>query len=74
MSRLPRDDGIVDAMIQIARSLSMDVVAEGIETLEQRGYLADRSVGLGQGYLFSRPASAVGLENGVLSFATTADR
>jgi EAL domain-containing protein (putative c-di-GMP-specific phosphodiesterase class I) len=48
---------IVRTIIELARVLGMDVVAEGIETCEQ--YLLLRQLGcrFGQGYLFSRPLS-----------------
>jgi len=58
---LPRnlkDDRIVAAVVAMGRSLDISVIAEGVETREQR----DRLIALGcpqaQGYLFSRPVSA----------------
>jgi EAL domain-containing protein (putative c-di-GMP-specific phosphodiesterase class I) len=49
---------IVRTIIELARVLGLDVVAEGIETREQ--YLLLRQLGcrFGQGYLFARPMSA----------------
>jgi EAL domain-containing protein (putative c-di-GMP-specific phosphodiesterase class I) len=49
---------IVRTIIELARVLGMDVIAEGIETCEQ--YLLLRQLGcrFGQGYLFSRPVTA----------------
>ncbi|MGO9338969.1 MAG: EAL domain-containing protein [Terracidiphilus sp.] len=49
---------IVRTIIELARALGMDVVAEGIETCEQ--YLLLRQLGcrFGQGYLFARSMSA----------------
>jgi EAL domain-containing protein (putative c-di-GMP-specific phosphodiesterase class I) len=49
---------IVRTIIELARVLDMDVVAEGIETCEE--YLLLRQLGcrFGQGYLFARPMSA----------------
>jgi diguanylate cyclase (GGDEF)-like protein len=49
---------IVDAIISMGKSLKHVVVAEGIETQEQRAYLQARHCQEGQGYLFSRPLPA----------------
>jgi diguanylate cyclase (GGDEF)-like protein/PAS domain S-box-containing protein len=46
---------IVRSIIDLGRSLGIEVVAEGIETLQQADYLRKLHCGLGQGYLFSRP-------------------
>lgn len=46
---------IVDATLNLAHGLGLDVVAEGVETPDQRKALADLGCGLAQGYLFSRP-------------------
>jgi EAL domain-containing protein (putative c-di-GMP-specific phosphodiesterase class I) len=51
------DRGIVRAILAIADSLALSVVAEGIETAEQRGALLDLGCSHGQGYLLSRPLS-----------------
>jgi EAL domain-containing protein (putative c-di-GMP-specific phosphodiesterase class I) len=42
----------------MGKSLKHIVVAEGIETQEQRGYLQAQRCAEGQGYLFSRPLAA----------------
>jgi diguanylate cyclase (GGDEF)-like protein len=49
------DAPLVRAMVAMAHSLGLAVVAEGIETERQRQYLADLGCEHGQGYLFSRP-------------------
>lgn len=49
---------VVHAILDIARQLGMDVVAEGIETAEQAQMLRAFGCALGQGYFFSRPVSA----------------
>ncbi|MBU0622093.1 MAG: EAL domain-containing protein [Gammaproteobacteria bacterium] len=48
---------IVNASIELAHSLKMDVVAEGIETEEERLALLECGCDYGQGWLFGRPAS-----------------
>jgi EAL domain-containing protein (putative c-di-GMP-specific phosphodiesterase class I) len=49
------DRGIVRAVLAIADSLGLAVVAEGIETVEQLTDLVALKCRHGQGYLFSRP-------------------
>jgi EAL domain-containing protein (putative c-di-GMP-specific phosphodiesterase class I) len=49
---------IVRTIIELARVLGMDVVAEGIETVEQYRLLRDLGCRYGQGYLFARPLPA----------------
>jgi EAL domain-containing protein (putative c-di-GMP-specific phosphodiesterase class I) len=49
---------IVRTIIELARALGMDVVAEGIETLEQYRLLREMGCQYGQGYLFARPMTA----------------
>ncbi|WIM06472.1 MAG: EAL domain-containing protein [Candidatus Nitricoxidivorans perseverans] len=51
----PSDAVIVRTIIVMARSLGLDVVAEGVETGEQRDFLERNGCSLFQGYLFSRP-------------------
>ena len=46
---------IVRSIIDLGRSLGIEVVAEGIETSQQADQLRALNCGLGQGYLFSRP-------------------
>ena len=50
--------GIVRAIMAIARSLQLGVIAEGIETPAQRSALIDLGCSFGQGYLYSRPLTA----------------
>lgn len=55
----PQDAAIVQAIIAMARSLDITVIAEGIETEEQFRMLRDMGCNIGQGYLFS-PAIPAG--------------
>ena len=50
-----RDAAIVTAIIGVARSLSMDVVAEGVERTAQKEKLLELGCPVMQGYLFGRP-------------------
>ena len=45
-------------MLNLARTLRLDVVAEGTETSSQVDFLESLDCGFGQGYFFSRPIPA----------------
>jgi diguanylate cyclase (GGDEF)-like protein/PAS domain S-box-containing protein len=49
------DAAIVDAILAISRRLKLDVVAEGIETVDQLSFLQSHGCQRGQGFHFSRP-------------------
>jgi diguanylate cyclase (GGDEF)-like protein len=49
---------IVAGIIALARGLNAEVIAEGIETIEQRELINDLGCHLVQGYLFARPMPA----------------
>jgi diguanylate cyclase (GGDEF)-like protein len=49
---------IVRAIVDMARALEVEVVAEGIETAAQREFLEAAQCSMGQGYLFARPMPA----------------
>jgi EAL domain-containing protein (putative c-di-GMP-specific phosphodiesterase class I) len=46
---------IIRTILNLARTLGLDVIAEGTETAEQANYLAGLDCQFGQGYFFSRP-------------------
>ncbi|WP_025129994.1 EAL domain-containing protein [Pseudomonas sp. PH1b] len=46
---------ILESIIELSGKLDLGIVAEGIETAEQRDYLAAQGVDFLQGYLFGRP-------------------
>ncbi|MGR8918276.1 MAG: EAL domain-containing protein [Gammaproteobacteria bacterium] len=52
------DMAITAAVIALARSLRLDVVAEGVETEAQRAALLEHDCVCGQGFLYSRPLAA----------------
>ena len=51
-------DAIVLAIIHLARSLELDVVAEGVESRDQVSFLRANGCGVGQGFLFGHPVIA----------------
>ena len=58
VSRLGEPDqnfGIVQAIVTLAQSLGMDVIAEGVETCMQRDQLKQLQCEYAQGYLFAKP-------------------
>jgi diguanylate cyclase (GGDEF)-like protein len=60
------DVALVSAITDLAANFSLDVVAEGIETVDQQAKLLALGCGLGQGFYFSRPLDARAME-GLLS-------
>ncbi|GAB4165130.1 MAG: hypothetical protein Kow00100_03160 [Geothermobacteraceae bacterium] len=52
------DAAIVEAIIAMANSLELDVIAEGVETARQLRFLKDRGCSEMQGYFFARPMPA----------------
>ena len=53
---------IVNAIMAMARSLQIEVTAEGVETEQQLHYLREQGCSEGQGFLFSHPLPAAELE------------
>ena len=68
-----RESSFVGMIVDLARTLELEVIAEGIETAEQLAALRELKAGLGQGYFLGRPsarrAAARSLHPRRLSFA-----
>lgn len=63
------DATIVRAIIQLGRSLNMEVIAEGVESAEQEAYIIAQGCNEGQGYYYSRPLSATAFTEWVHSYS-----
>ena len=66
---LPDDDsdaGIVRAILQMARALGKQVIAEGVETEPQRAFLQAEGCAQFQGFLFSAPLDSLSFEQRLL--------
>ena len=62
----PADAQITIAIIALASALGLEVLAEGVERVEQANFLRDHGCDQAQGYLFSAPVSAAQFEELVI--------
>lgn len=60
---------IIQAIVTLAHQLGMDVITEGVETLEQLLELRKLKCEYGQGYLFSRPLDSLAAEALIMSLS-----
>ncbi|POT55545.1 biofilm formation regulator HmsP [Citrobacter amalonaticus] len=51
---LPEDNSMISAIVMLARSLNLQMIAEGVETEAQRKWLEHAEVEIAQGFLFGR--------------------
>lgn len=56
-----QNEEIIHVMLAVAKTLELEVVAEGVETLEQMVFLSQANCEVIQGYYFSKPVSAIQL-------------
>ena len=74
-SFVPGGDGVGDAhvlsqaIVDLGRALSLDMIAEGIETQDQADWFRTLGCRLGQGYHYARPMAAAELERYLRPFA-----
>jgi EAL domain-containing protein (putative c-di-GMP-specific phosphodiesterase class I) len=61
------DAAIVNTIIAMAEALGLNVIAEGVETDEQREFLDSHGCHAFQGYLFSRPVPLAQFEENLKS-------
>ncbi len=62
-SKSKKDRAIIKSIIQIAKNLEIEVLAEGVETEKQFRYLKNKACDKIQGYYFYRPMSANEIES-----------
>jgi EAL domain-containing protein (putative c-di-GMP-specific phosphodiesterase class I) len=58
----PRTAELVRTIVAMGANLGLDLIAEGIETIEQRDHLRGLGCTFGQGYLFSKPVPSALVE------------
>lgn len=62
-----KDEHIVTAMINLSKLLNLDIIVEGIETLEQEELLYKLGCSKGQGYLFAKPLTIEDFKNKLIN-------
>ena len=51
----PETLAVLGSIVQLAKTLNLSIVAEGVETYEQVEKIRSLGIALGQGYFFSKP-------------------
>src|SRR4029077_16282391 len=72
VQRMEDDDGltILDAIVALAHSLNLELVAEGIEQASQARQLHVLGCGFGQGFFYGRPMPASEIEKMMLTWSS----
>lgn len=63
----PNDAAIAKSVIALGQSMNLKVVAEGVEEAQQEAFLKQEGCDMAQGYYYSRPVPASGLEKYLLN-------
>jgi len=61
------DRNIIKAIIALSKSMDLQVIAEGVETSEQKALLQEENCDEMQGYLYSKPLSQADFEKLLIS-------
>ena len=64
----PDDRAISKAIVALAKSLELNITAEGVETKTQLQYLQDRGCHEAQGFYFSKPLSTKAIEDFLITY------
>ena len=56
-------EGWAEEFAPLAKNLELQVVAEGVETIEQLNYLRDKHCEIIQGYYYSKPVSSIEIQD-----------
>ena len=63
----PATAALVQGLLQLGRGMGLQVIAEGIEDLDQAAWLLGHGCAMAQGYAFGRPGAAAEPRRGVAS-------
>jgi diguanylate cyclase (GGDEF)-like protein len=69
ISRIESSLAIPNAVIELGHNLGMDIIAEGIENIEQLDILRELDCEFGQGFFFSMPLSASAAQDFIIRFS-----
>jgi EAL domain-containing protein (putative c-di-GMP-specific phosphodiesterase class I) len=74
ITETPSETAIVKAVLSMAQSLNLRVVAEGVETLGELAFLRSHKCDQAQGYYFSRPLPAAEFDEFIHEYAGKRNR
>jgi EAL domain-containing protein (putative c-di-GMP-specific phosphodiesterase class I) len=68
------DEAIVNTIIELGRGLNLQVIAEGVEKVEQTKFLLEKGCYIIQGYLYSKPIAQEEVEEFIKNFNITEEK